>query len=282
MSILKYDDIDISKINYSKPEKIGPSYFGSISYGDNLKPLMIQTGKMKCLNSIEGMKDKKNPYLEIEIPKGKFDMYDLFLSLDDQNIKTTVKNSQEWFGKDLPLEAIDDMYKRTTKPFKKDSNPSLRFRLPVIKNEIQCSVYNQQKVFVDLNEVKGDSEVILILHIRGLKILKQYFYCDCYISQIKLFQDNNESKYNIMKEYALIDEEGSGETNYDDIFDEEILSVFEEEKRLNKEKEEEEKRLKKEKEEEKKRLKKEKEEKIKLLQEDIKRKEEEMNQLLNN
>ena len=156
MSILKYDDIDISKINYSKPEKIGPSYFGSISYGDNLKPLMIQTGKMKCLNSIEGMKDKKNPYLEIEIPKGKFDMYDLFLSLDDQNIKTTVKNSQEWFGKDLPLEAIDDMYKRTTKPFKKDSNPTLKFKLPVIKNEIQSSVYNQQKVFVDLNEVKED------------------------------------------------------------------------------------------------------------------------------
>ena len=84
-------------------------------------------------------------------------MYDLFLSLDDQNIKTTVKNSEEWFKKDLPLEAIDDMYKRTTKPFKKDSNPSLKFRLPVIKNEIQCSIYNQQKVFVDLDEVKEDS-----------------------------------------------------------------------------------------------------------------------------
>ena len=114
MSILKYDNVDISKVNYSKPEKIGPSYFASISYGDNLKPLMIQTGRLKCLNSIEEMKDKKNPYLEIEIPKGKFDMYDFFLSLDDQNIRTTVKNSKEWFNKELPLEAIDDMYKRTT------------------------------------------------------------------------------------------------------------------------------------------------------------------------
>ena len=271
MSILKYDDIDISKINYSKPEKIGPSYFGSISYGDNLKPLLIQTGKLKCLNSIEEMKDRKNPYLEIEIPKGKFDMYDFFLSLDDQNIKTTVKNSEEWFNKGLPLDAIDDMYKRTTKPFKKDSNPSLKFRLPVIKNEVQCSIYNQQKVFVDLDEVKEGSEVILILHIRGLKILKQYFYCDCYISQIKLFQENNESKFNIMKEYALIDEEKDNIPDYDDIFDEEILAVFEEEKRLKKEKEEEEKRLKKE-----------KEERIKKIQEDIKRKEEEMNELLNN
>ena len=270
MSILKYEDIDISNINYSKPEKIGPSYFGSISYGDNLKPLMIQTGRLKCLNSIEEMKDKKNPYLEIEIPKGKFDMYDFFLSLDDQNIRTTVKNSKEWFNKELPLEAIDDMYKRTTKPFKKDSNPSLKFRIPVIKNEVQCSIYNQQKVFVDLNEVKEDSEVILILHVRGLKILKQYFYCDCYVSQIKLFQESNESKYNIIKDYALIDEEDDG-PDYDDIFDEEILGTFEEEKRLKNEKEEEEIRLKKE-----------KEDKIQQLQEDIKKKSEEMEQLLNN
>ena len=142
------------------------------------------------------------------------------------------------------MEAIDDMYKRTTKPFKKDSNPSLKFRLPVIKNEVQCSIYNQQKVFVDLNEVKEDSEVILILHVRGLKILKQYFYCDCYVSQIKLFQESNESKYNIIKDYALIDEEDDG-PDYDDIFDEEILGTFEEEKRLKKEKEEEEIRLKK-------------------------------------
>lgn len=269
MSILKYDNVDISSINYSKPEKIGSSYFGSISYGDNLKPFYIQTPKLKCLNSIEEMKDKKNPFLEVEIPKGKFDIYDLFLSLDDQNIKTTVKNSEEWFKKELPLEAIDDMYKRTTKPFKKDSNPSLKFRLPMIKNEIQCGVYNQQKVFVDLNEVKEGSEVILILHIRGLKILKHNFYCDCYISQVKLFQENEYSKYNIIKDYALVDEEEE-EPNFDDIFDEEILKTFEEEKRLKKEKEEEEKRLKEE-----------KEQKIKQLQEEIQKKKEEMEGLLN-
>ena len=248
MSIYKYDNIDVSKMNYTKPEKMGASYFGSISYGDTLRPLLIQTPKLKCLTSIQDMKDKKNPYLEVEIPKTNFDIYDLFLSIDDQNIKTTVKNSEEWFSKDLPLDAIDDMYKRTTKPFKKDSNPTLKFKLPVIKNEIQSSVYNQQKVFVDLNEIQEGSEVILILHIKGLKILKQYFYCDCYISQIKLFQEKNDSKYNIIKNYALIDETEEKETKFDDIFDEEIIGVFEEEKRLKKEKEEEEKRLKKEKE----------------------------------
>lgn len=269
MSIRKYDDIDVEKINYSKPEKIGSSYFASISYGENMKPLHIQTPKLKCLNDIESLKNKKNPQLEVEIPKGKFDMYDLFLSLDDQNIKTTVQKSQDWFQKEIPLEAIDDMYKRSTKPFKKDSNPSMKFSIPVIKNEIQCSVYNQQRVFINLDEIKENSEVILILHIRGLKILKQHFYCDCYISQIKVFQEN-ESKYTIMKDYSLIDEEEDEEIKYDDIFDEEIIGVFEEEKRKEREEKEREARLKKE-----------KEDRLKNLKEEIERKNKEMEELLN-
>ena len=230
MSILKYDGVDISKINYSKPEKVGVSYFSSISYGGNLKPFLIQTGKLKCLNSIEEMKDKKSPYLEVEIPQGKFDMYDLFLSLDDQNIKTTVKNSEEWFKKELPLEAIDDMYKPITKGFKKNTEPSIKFKLPIIKNKIHCTVYNQQKNSIDISEIKENDELILILHLKGLKVLKQHYLCDCYISQIKLFQEK-DLKYNIIDEYSIIDD-GIDDIDDLDIFDEELINE------INKEKEE--------------------------------------------
>ena len=43
------------------------------------------------------IKEKKSPYLDVEIPIGNYDIYDFFLSLDDQNIKTTVSRSNEWF-----------------------------------------------------------------------------------------------------------------------------------------------------------------------------------------
>ena len=218
-SIIRYDDIIIDNINYSKPEKLGQSYFASMSYTDSLKPIYIQTPKLMCKTNISEVKDKKAPYLEVEVPKGRFDMYDLFLSLDDKNIKTTFEKSEEWFKKELSLEAIDEMYRRTTKPFKKNVNPTLKFRVPVVKNEIKCGVYNQKRVFVDVNDVKENMEVILVLHVRGLKILKSLFYCDCYISQIKLFQEQ-DSKFNIIPEYCVVDEE---DNEYDDIFDEEIL-----------------------------------------------------------
>ena len=164
MSIHRYDEVDLDLINYSKPEKIGSSYFGSMSYGSNLRPIYIQTPKLKCRTNIDDIKNKKNPYLELEVQQGNYDIYDLFLNLDDKNIKTTVSHTNEWFKKDLSLEVIDDMYKRTTKPFKKDVNPVLKFKLPVVKNQIQCGVYNQQKVFVDLDQIKDGVEQAHSIH----------------------------------------------------------------------------------------------------------------------
>ena len=203
--IYRYNDVSLDEINFSKPEKIGSSYFSSISYGETLKPLYIQTCRLKCLTDIDDIKDKKNPMIEVELTNGNYDLYDFFLTLDDKNIKQTFNKSKDWFTRELPLEAIDDMYKRTTKPFKKKSNPVLKLKLPVIKNKIECTVYNQNKVFVDIDELKKNKEMIFIIHIKGLKILKQYFYCDCYITQIKVFQEN--SNYNLIKDYSLLEDD---------------------------------------------------------------------------
>jgi len=258
------------------PEKIGASYYAPIGYGDTNEPLYIQTPKIKCSHNISDVREKTNPFLEVEIPNGKYDIYEFFMNMDDHNIKTTFKNRLEWFTKDLPLEAVDDMYKRTVQPFKKNSSPKLKFRLPVIKGKIMCNVYNQQKVFVDLDDIKEGSEVVLILHIRGLKILKQYFYCDCYVSQIKLFQPEN-IKYSILPDYSIIDD---GEKDiYDDIFDEEIYKASDEYQQMkeDKQKMEEEKKLEEtKKQEEKKRQEEEKVQKIEQIRLEIEQKKKEL------
>ena len=284
-NIIKCDDVKIDNINYTKPEKNGQSYFSSISYGDSLNPFYIQTPKLICKTNISDMTGKKIPYLDVEVPSGKMNIYDFLLSLDDNNIKTTVKQSEDWFGKKIPLQAIDDMYRRTTKPFRKNTAPQIRLRLPLIKNEIKCGVYNQNRIFIGTDEVKEGSEVVLILHIRGLKVLKTTYYCDCYITQIKLFQEK-ESKFNIIKDYSILDDEDEEEKELGDIFSEEIYHSFqdeEERKRLD----EEEKKKKKEANVEKKKLKEEKrvkeeEEKAKLIEEEKRVKEEEEKAKLEN
>ena len=67
MTILKYDKVEFDKINYLKPERIGPSYFGSMSYNETLKPIYIQSPKLKCCI------DKENSsYIEVEIDENNY------------------------------------------------------------------------------------------------------------------------------------------------------------------------------------------------------------------
>ena len=219
-SVKNYDTIDVEKFNFTKPEKFNNSYFGAMSYGDNSEPIYIQTPKLKCKVNVKDIAENKQPYLEVIVPKNKMDFYDLLTKIDDKHIKKTFTSSEEWFGKELPLEAIDDMYKPITKSFKKNSEPTVKFKLPLIKNKIQCTVYNKQKNSIDISEIKENDEVILIIHLKGLKVLKQFYLCDCYISQIKLFQDK-DLKYNIIDEYSIIDD-GNDEDDLD-IFDEELI-----------------------------------------------------------
>jgi len=299
-TVHKFSDIALEDINFSKPEKVGTSYFGSISYQSNEKPLYIQTPRLRSLSDLTSVNEKKNPYIELDIDTKNIPLFDFFMNIDDKCINNTFNQSSSWFNKELPLEAIDDMYQNITKPFKKDTNPKIKLKLPVIKNEIQCSVYNQERVFLNISDIKEDSDIQLIIHFRGLKFLKQYFYIDCYVSQIKVFQE--DPKYNIIKEYSMIDDEDE-KIN---IFDEEIKQSLEEdqlvsndedklkkdqeeeklkkeeEDRLRKEEEEEEERLRKEKEAEEERLRKEKEaeEEKKRIQEEIEAKKKEMEELM--
>jgi len=227
-SVKTYDSIQVSKFNYNKPTKYNNSYFGPLSYDENTEPIYIQTPKLKCKTNLKDIIEQKNPYLEVTIPKNRLDFYDLCLSIDDKNVKTTFEKSEDWFGKDLPMEAIEGMYKPITKGFKKDTEPTIKFKIPVAKGKFQCSCYNQSKNFIDVSDIKENDELILILHLKGLKVLKQHYFCDCYVSQIKLFQEK-DLKYNIIEEYSFVDNEDE-EEDYSDILDQELIMEFNKEK----------------------------------------------------
>ena len=204
MSVLKHDELDFKKINYSKPEKVGIVYYSSINY-DN-QPFYLQTPKMSCKNGFQEVLDSKNSLLNVEPVNMDYSFYDSLLSLDEKNVKTTFDNNKEWFGKNIPLEIIDNMYKRNNKPVKKDSKPQFNFKIPLIKEKIQCQIYDQKKICVDFEKIQENTEVVLILHVKGLKFLKQHYYCDIYISQIKVFLDG-DNKYSILDNYAFNDYE---------------------------------------------------------------------------
>ena len=208
MSVYRHTELDLKKINYKKPEKQGLIYYSGIDYKNN--PLYLQTPKLILTKSGLQTIESKNNNLELKPVNNDFSFYDTLLNLDELNVKRTFENNKKWFDKDIPLEVIDNMYKRNNKPVKKDSKPQFSFKVPLIKEKVQCQVFDQKKNTLDLKTIKEGTECICILHIKGLKFLKQHYYLDLYISQIKIFLER-DVKYNILENYSFndIDEENN-------------------------------------------------------------------------
>ena len=221
MSLLKCSDIDMKDIQYTKPEKNGAYYYSSMSYGCS-QPIHLQTPRLRCHYSGDDFLEKGQGIIQLEPTHNDFSLYELFLKLDDRNIKHTFHKNKEWFGKNIPLSQIEDMYKRSSKPVKQGNKPQFHFKVPIIKGKVQCPIYDQKRACIDITKITPECEIIAVIHVRGLKFLKHHYYCDAYISQMKVFVPSTQ-RY-MISDKCLIDDD---EDEMDDAMDESAIAEME-------------------------------------------------------
>jgi len=209
--------MDCKQITYAKPEKQGAFYYAPMSYG-KATPIHIQTPRMKLKVSGEDILKKTTPMIDAEMLVDDYTYYDLKLAIDERNITETFKHNEEWFNKKIPLELIDDMYKRCTKPVKKGGKPLFCYKIPMLKGVVQCPIFDQHQNRRDIKDLVEGSEIILVVHIRGLKFLKQHYYCDMYVSQMKVFVPQKQ-KYAVLDDCVITDD-----THPVDVLDETVVS----------------------------------------------------------
>ena len=143
--VIKYNKIDLTNINYTKPTNQQNAYYGGIDYNKNL--FLIQTSHL----TIQSIKDK---IITVSVDTDDFSFYDTIVQLDDHNLASTYKNSNEWFNKELPMDVLENMYRRMSKPFKKGEIP---FHVVVYN----CS-HNEQhsgKEDIKLNKICTDKMI---------------------------------------------------------------------------------------------------------------------------
>jgi hypothetical protein len=227
--VYRYDDIDYTKLNFEKPQKQNNYYYSNISYSSNKDPFFLQTSKLKINSDIKVI-NMKQPSIEFEISNDNFDMYDLFMKLDDKLVKTTYNNSKEWFNQNIPLENIEDMYKCICKPLKKNKNPNLKFKFAIENQNVYTKIFDQNRNIVKLQDCKRGYDTVCILHIRGIKFMKQQYICDIYINQMKI-NIPNKVDY-IIPDKCII---GDFEKSYDsdeDIIDNEVINIKKNERKI--------------------------------------------------
>ena len=197
MSAYSYRDITTDELTFTYPEKLGNCYICNLYNDDDL--VYVQTPILEISNI--NLSEDDN-YIEVSCDNKQF--VDFLLEMDENCVQSTFNNSEEWFKKDIPYEAIDNMYKERI--IESDDDETIfqtRFKLPVVNEKVQCNIYNKDREIIDIKDLNGKN-IIMILHFKGLKILKDNFSLDCYINQIKEVDTN---KYNILNNYAIIEDE---------------------------------------------------------------------------
>ena len=221
--VVNLKSLDYNKITFKAPLKQGNFYYSPITYNSE-SPLYVETPNVFC---DETLVDCGNT-LRVKLSPEDFSVYDKFLNIDETNVQRTLENSENWFKKDLPEDIVRTMYKRITEPLVKDDLPKVELRIPKIKDKFQCGVFDKDGIPLAKEEIKTDCEIKCILHIKGLKFLKKYFYCDMYITQIKVA---TPKVYSIPEKCLFKEEDDPRLGNPEDIIDERMIQELEEEER---------------------------------------------------
>jgi len=195
ISIIDYKDIDINQIELSHPEKIKGSYYSFATYKG--EDIYIKTPTLTNLSNI--VKLDTRCYMELDIDtsdKETSEFYEFFSNFDDNNILKIHKESNNWFNKEFPLDIVEDFY---TTPLKHKNSPKLKLKIPLIKNKIDCLIYDKNNTIItNFNE---KNKVICLLKFCGLKFLSQQVISEWIPIQIK----TNQSVGNHNIEYLIND-----------------------------------------------------------------------------
>ena len=210
MSALSFKNVDINNLSLMSPDKLDNHYICNMKYNDEI--LYVQTPKV----TIEEVTDK---YILVNID----DKFKKFIEdIDNYCIKQTFDNSEKWFKREIPYDALTNMYEDVD-----TDDSTLRIDFPFIKDKLQCKIYNSDRESIELNTLKEGNSIIILLFFKGLKIFSSNFHLDFHINQIKLI----ENEYKILKEYSIIDEEEEIDNSIEDyIFKEDIDIELEKQK----------------------------------------------------
>lgn len=208
------DNYSIENISFGKPKKHGEYFISKVKYSENSKntDLIVQFPKMKLISEL-----KNTPNVELEFIKNKYykSVFDFLSKLEDHVTGSIFKNSEEWFGKKIPLEKINIMYNKCLKaPRNSESECTMNF---VLKKGVHVFVDHKQND-IDIDEFKINSTVECMSKLKYILFLKDKSYPVWEFVVLKLHK-----KINKVPKYGFIEEEIN---NSDNEIDETDYSFF--------------------------------------------------------
>jgi hypothetical protein len=175
-------------LSFSKPKKHGDYFISKVKYPES-ETMVVQFPRM-IISS-----DPTNKSIELEFKNQtgyNKKIYDFLSKIDEQIISSISLNSEDWFGKKIPTDAVSKMYHPFIKsPKTTENNSTLNFNFNIKKDEFLTELINSKNEQIEFTDLKKGSTVEVIAQMKYVVFSKDSSFITWEISCAKLHKRVN-------------------------------------------------------------------------------------------
>jgi len=182
------ESFDFTKLSLAHPSGIqGGAYFTKFLY--NNKPLYIQTTKGQTKQGF--VKSGKKYYCDLMYDNNASSLINWFEQLEGVCQTLLYAKNDAWFQNSLEKSDIEDAFSPTIRLYKSGKFFLVRTNVPnnASTNEPCVKVYSESETPLAVSDVKGESRIISILEIQGIKFTSRNFQIEIELKQIMVLDD---------------------------------------------------------------------------------------------
>ena len=207
------ETFDFDQLTLAHPSGIqGGAYFTKIEY--NKKPLYIQTTKGQTRQGF--VKTGKKYYCDLMFDKNSETLITWFENLEERCQNLLYEKRYDWFQNNLEKNDIETAFNSSIRIYKSGKYYLIRTNIKNTRNdEPAVKIYNENEVVLKMHDVNGETNIISILEIQGIKFTSRNFQIEIELKQVMVL--NNEPIFNnclIKTAKPKVFNESKDENNY--------------------------------------------------------------------
>ena len=140
---------------------------------------------------------KKGKYCDLMYNFRESDKLITWIETLEQTIQDRIdEKNQLWFQSDLTRDDIEAMMSPISRTYKSGKKILIRSYIDTSKQtgKITCSIYDENEVLLELNNLENNFELIPLLKIEGVRFTSRSFELDIKIYQMMILEKQSEKK----------------------------------------------------------------------------------------
>ena len=186
-----YDTNDIFDFNknvtFISPKSISNGCYFIRCFGINQTPLYIQPPKCKSKQGI--VKTGKKMHCDLIFTHDNESFLRWIENFENQCQQILFENRSKWFDSELEMHDIENSFASSFKIFK--SQHVLRANIPLRLGKCALKIYDEHEQDIDIETINGDSLLMSILEIQGIKCSSRSFQIDFEIKQMMVLSPDD-------------------------------------------------------------------------------------------